>query len=142
MSTSPVEPNAPETVTSQVEELRRLHNVRPLEPREEGCAIGSLPNGVYGFSYAPGQDEVPVFSKRSFHSFEIHKRTDGAGYLIGFVTSAEARDIESGNPVGTIQLFPDAWEKADCLVSVPISRVTLARRLPREAGNPLPVTIG
>ena len=141
MSTSPTAGQELESALSPMDALRLQHKVRPLQAHEEGCALGSLPNGVYGYSYAPGQDEVPVFSKRAFHSFEIHKAADGAQYLTGFVTAREAKELQAENHGATIQLFPDPWESSDCLVSVPISRVALARRLPREPGNPLPVTL-
>lgn len=142
MNPSPTVGENPGAASLLIEQLRVQHQVRPLAEHEEGWALSSLPNGVCGYTYAPGQDEVPVFSKRSFHSFEIHKAADGVQYLIGFVTPAEAQAVQAGTPGASIQLFPDAWEKSNCVVSVDVSRVALPRRLPRDAGNPLPVTMG
>src|SRR5277367_559002 len=75
-----------------LQDLRTRHQVRALTPEEEGTAIAVLPSGVYGFTYAPGQPEVPLFSKNSYHSFEMHKAADGTEYVLGFVTPSEASD--------------------------------------------------
>lgn len=141
MNSSPTVDPSPQAASLLIEKLRLQHQVRPLDPREEGAALGSLSNGVYGYTYAPVQDEVPVFSRRSFHSFEIHKAADGAEYLIGFVTASEAQTIQAGTPGASIRLFPDPWENSDCVVSVLISPGALPKRLPREDGNPVPITI-
>ncbi|HEV2689415.1 MAG TPA: hypothetical protein VGV35_12705, partial [Bryobacteraceae bacterium] len=63
------------------ETLRARHQVRPLRPEEEGFAVERLAPGVYGFTYAPGQDEVPIFAHASYHSFEIHKLADQTVYI-------------------------------------------------------------
>ncbi len=124
-----------------IEALRIRHEVRPLQAQEEGQAIGALPPGVYGFTFAPGQDEIPVFSKRSYHSFEVHKANDGSQHLIGFVAPAEAQLIEGNQQGAPIQLFPEPWQNAQCIVSVPLSHMGVGKRSPREDGNPFLFTI-
>ena len=137
MSASPKSSQTAETGPPTVETLRLQHQVRPLTREEEGTAIGALSVGVYGYTCAPGFDEVPVFSKRTYHSFEMHKAGDGAEYLIGFVTSQEAKDLELGKQGAAIRLFPEAWENSPCLVSVPVLQILAPKRLPpREDGNP------
>jgi hypothetical protein len=142
MSTSPKSSQTAEATPLTVETLRTQHQVRPLTSQEEGTAIGALSSGVYGYTCAPGFDEVPVFSKRTYHSFEAHKAADGAEYLIGFVTLEEAKNLELREPGAAIRLFPDAWENSQCLVSVPVLQIVAPKRLPpREDGNPFLFTI-
>ena len=124
-----------------LEELRRRHGVRALGAEEEGCAIARLPAGVYGFTYSPGQPEVPVFAKKDYQAFEIHKAADGTEYVVGFVTQKEASDLAAGNEGAAIRMFPDPWEGSQTLVRVDASRIVPPRRMPRENGNPFPFTI-
>ncbi|MBZ5611877.1 MAG: hypothetical protein LAP38_26755 [Acidobacteriia bacterium] len=124
-----------------IEQLRILHGVRPLQPEEEGSATARLPAGVYGYSYAPGQPETPVFAKKDYHSFEVHKAADGTEYAIGFVTPEEASQLAAAKEGAAIQLFPDPWEGSRFLVSVRVSGIAATKRMPREAGNPFPFTI-
>jgi len=124
-----------------IEALRASHQVRHLRPEEEGSAVGALPVGVYGFAYAPGHDAVPLFAKKSYHSFEVHKSVDGTAYLLGFVTPQEAADLEAGKEGAAIRLYPDPWESSQSLVTVPLSRILSPKRMPREDGNPFPFTV-
>jgi hypothetical protein len=124
-----------------IEQLRTQHGVRPLQPEQEGSGISRLPAGLYGFAYAPGQPETPIFSKKNYHSFEVHKAADGTEYLIGFVTPEEASDLAAVKEGAAIRLFPDPWEQSQTLASVPVSRIAPPKRMPREDGNPFPFTI-
>ena len=103
--------------------------------------MAALPNGVYGFTYAPGQPEVPLFSKHNYHSFEVHKTADGTEYILGFVTQPEAEDLEASKEGAAIRLFPGPWENSQSLVSVPVAGILPPKRMPREDGNPLPFTL-
>jgi hypothetical protein len=124
------------------EALRARHQVRPLQPDEEGFSVTRLPPGVYGFAYAPGQDEVPVFAGHSYHSFEIHKLTDGVLFLLGFVTPEEAQALEAGQPGAAVTLYPAPWEDSQVLVSVPANRMVAPNKLlRREDGNPFHFTL-
>ena len=125
-----------------VERLRVQHGVRPLTSEEEGFSPERLPNGVYGYAYAPAEDEVPLFAAKSYHSFEMHKAADGGVFLIGYLTPEDASQLEAGKEGAALQLFPDPWEKAQTLVSVPVSKMLTAKKiLRREVGNPLHFTI-
>ena len=127
--------------TAELETLRSSHKVRVLEAEEEGSPASSLPAGVYGFTYAPGQPEVPLFSKHNYHCFEVHKIADGTEYLIGFVTPSEASDIAAAKEGAAIRLFPAPWEDSQSLVSIPASGILAPKRMPREDGNPFPCTL-
>src|SRR5579871_3009525 len=120
MSSSPQPSQSMDNASLTVEALRQRHQVRPLSSEEEGTAIGNLSPGVYGFTCAPGFDEVPVFSRKTYHSFEVHKASDGVEYLLGFVTPQEASDLELQKQGAAIRLFPDAWENSQVPVSVPV----------------------
>jgi hypothetical protein len=124
------------------ESLRDLHKVRPLKKEEEGSAVAKLSAGVYGYTCAPGFDEVPIFSKKTYHSFEVHKASDGTEYLLGYVTPQEAAELDTRNQGKPVRLFPEAWEASTSLVSVPFSDIQAPKRLPpREDGNPFPFNI-
>jgi hypothetical protein len=141
MSTPANTPSSAGGTGATIETLRSRHQVRLIEPTEEGCALNGLPAGVYGFAYAPGHDEVPVFAKKSYHSFEVHKAADGSEYLIGFVTPQEASDLEASRAGASIRLFPDSWQTSQILVSAPLARMIPPKRMPREDGNQFPFTI-
>jgi len=138
MSSPSIPPAAADTGDAGREEMRRRHGVRALSGEEEGTSIAKLPAGVYGFAYAPGQPEVPIFAKRDYHSFEVHKAADGTEYLIGFVTQNEASDLAVEREGAAIRLFPEPWEAAQSLVRVPAEKIVAPKRMPREAGNPFP----
>ena len=135
-------PSEPAPVLSQeLQSLRAAHQVRPLKPDEEGSAVAALPSGVYGFTYAPGQPEVPLFSRQGYHSFEVHKASDGTEYLLGFVTQLEASDLDASKEGAAILLFPSPWENSQSLVRVPVAGIVPSKRMPREGGNPFPFTL-
>ena len=128
----------PETSAPQdLAELRAARRLRPVTEAEEGLSTAKLPNGVYGFAYAPQEAAIPLFGKKSWHSFEMHKLDDGSEHLAGFVTPEQAGWIRSGEHV-EVTLFPDPWEDATEVVSVPMARVVPSKRGPsREGGNGL-----
>ncbi len=129
------------TIPTDPSALRVSHHVRLVEASEEGVAADRQPNGVYGFAYAPQEAAIPLFSKKSWHSFEIHKLPDGALHLVGYVSAADAGFIQSGEHV-EVTLFPDPWENSTQLVSVPLTRVVPSKRGPsRDGGNGLKIEL-
>jgi len=128
-------------LSGSIEELRSRDTLRTLENEEEGCSISRLPKGVYGFTYSPDQSEIPVFSKKNYHSFELHKLSDGTACILGFVTEAEALEIKAEKGGASIRLFPDPWQASQTLVRVPLDHMVAPKRMPREDGNPFPFTI-
>lgn len=132
----------PETIaTPEVIQLRAGRQLRLVEAAEEGTAAEKQPNGVYGFTYSPQEAAVPLFGKKNWHSFEYHKLPDGSQHLVGFVSPPESALVQSGQHV-EVTLFPDPWEEATRLVSVPMSRVVPSKRGPsREGGNGLKIEL-
>lgn len=131
----------PESTVNDLEHLRAANGLRPLEEAEEGFAADCQPNGVYGFTYAPAESALPLFLKKTWHSFEVHKLQDGELQLVGFVTAKEAELIRQGLQ-GEVTLFPDPWEASTELVSVPIARAMPSKRGPsREGGNGLKIAL-
>ena len=124
------------------ETLRLRHGVRLVTPEEEGFALQRLPNGVYGFTQAPGQAEIPVFAKGSVHSFEAHKDPDGAEFIVGFITAEHAQRLASDQEGAEMTLYPDEWGDAREIVAIALTRMAPQRRsLTREDGNPLRFTL-
>ena len=120
----------------ELEALRAEHGVRLLTEQEEGLGVAGIPQGVYGFAYAPSTDEIPLFQNKTFQAFEIHKLAGGADLLIGFVTPKEAIDIEMGNKTAEIRLYPEPYAEATRLVSVNLAAIVTNKKGPaRTDGN-------
>lgn len=136
----------PRTLLSLMEpepsqELRSEYKLRPLTKEEEGLALAKLPTGVYGFSYAPAT-ETPLFARKSYHSFEVHKISDGTGYLIAFVTAADADRLCARNEEIEVIVYPDPHEAASTLVSIPFDRLLSSLYKPiRHDANALPLRL-
>ena len=141
MSATPNSPPAAHSAES-IDTLRIRHEVRSLSTEEEGSHFRSLPLGVYGFATAPAMDTFPLFAKKTYHSFEVHRAADGVDYLIGFVSEPEAAALASRKEGAAVRLFPDPWQTSQHLVAVELSRIVAPpKALPREDGNPFPFAI-
>jgi hypothetical protein len=115
--------------------LREEHGVRPLTEDEEGTGIDQLPEGVYGFTCAVGQWDAPLFRKKIFLSYEMHKLRDGSPVLIGYVSPEDAERMRRREGRVTIHLFPDRQEEATHLVSVPLFRVRRHKQHSERTGH-------
>lgn len=125
----------------QREQLRSEYKLRPLNGKEEGLGIANLPNGVYGFSYAPAT-ETPLFAKKSYRSFEVQKLSDGSAYVVGFVSAADAERLRARNEEVEVTVYPDPYEEASTIVSIPFDRVLTNLYKPiRTDGNALPLKL-
>lgn len=120
----------------EIERLRTLNGVRLIDKQQNGTGIARQPNGVYGFTYAP-QQESPLFHKKSFHSFEMHKLPDGSVHLLGFVTEEAAAKLSASGEYFDLDLYPDPWESSVKAVSIPSSRILENKGPSREPGNAL-----
>ena len=121
----------------QIEQLRTEHNLRALASAEEGLGLGKLPVRVFGFSYAPAT-ETPLFGRKSYHSFEVHKLVDGSTFLLAFVTAADSDRIQSHKEDMDVTVYPDAYEAATTLVRIPFDRIISNHYKPiRYDGNAL-----
>ena len=129
--------NTATAATAELEQLRSERSLRALTADEEGTDIYRLPDGVFGFTYAPGLKEVPVFSKRHYGGFEVHRQPGGKIHLVGFVTVDEKAAISSSKRAVQVVIFPASWEQSTELVSVVDARLQPAKKaVAREDGNP------
>jgi hypothetical protein len=119
-----------------VERLRARNGVRLMDKQQNGTGIARQPNGVYGFTYAPHQ-ESPLFHQKSFHSFEMHKLSDGSVHIIGFVTEEAAAKLSASDEYFDLDLYPDPWESSVQAVSIPSSGILENKGPSREPGNAL-----
>jgi hypothetical protein len=110
-------------LTRELERIRSAHRLRPLTDTESGSGVNRLPNGVFGFTYSPVEENFPLFNDRDLRSFEGHKLEDGSIYLLGFLTREEKEAFEKTGAGPTIHLFPDPKAEADQLVRVPLARI-------------------
>ncbi len=106
-----------------LEALRTQHQVRLLTDQEEGCGVPWLPDGVYGFTSAVMQRDAPFFKKPIYQGYEVHKRPDGAVFIIGFVSLEDAGKLDAGETFVTIHLLPERREGASELVAIPLAHV-------------------
>ena len=136
---TPEETSQSPQTESELDRLRAAHQVTLIDPDDEGTGFEQLPVGVYGFSYAP-QQEAPLFGKKMYQNFEVHKHADGVMGVIGYVNEADFATLEAGR-AGTIHLYPDPYEQATRLVSVRMSRVLRAKSPTRDHGNALPLDL-
>jgi hypothetical protein len=103
--------------------------------------VHALPAGVFGFSYAPAT-ETPLFARKSYHSFEVHKRGDGSVHMLAFVTQSEADRLSAHGDDLHVTVYPDSYEQSDTLVSIPFERILTSLYKPvRRDGNAVPLTI-
>jgi hypothetical protein len=125
----------------ETERLRRERNLRELKSEEEGTDVFKLPDGLYGFTYSAGQNEMPIFSKNPYSSFEIHRLATGEVHILGFVTPAEKAQIQARERI-ELQVFPQPFGDATAMVSLDMKLITPAKKgLPRTDGNPFKTTV-
>ncbi len=117
------------------EKLRAERKLRLIASSEEGTSIDMTPEGVYGFTYSPGTEGVPLYLKHTFQSFEVHKLFNGSLHLLGYMTAAEAAAFASGKDAAELKLYPEPYEDAQTFVSLPQERVLKAKPASRELGN-------
>lgn len=128
---------ARETGTDQERQAIRLQNaVRVVTKEEDGRPLDRLPGGVYGFSYSPASDAIPLFTRHAAASFEIHKPATGPYQILGYVAPAQAE--AQGQDV---KLYPDAYGEATQLIALPADRITRLKGPSRAGGNCLDVTL-
>lgn len=94
-----------------------------------------LPDGVFGYTTSPATDEVPLFDIPIVRCFEIHKVAGGELRWIGYVTEKEAEAFKAGVEPVSIDLYPDPYDQASVLISVPETRVDRRKPPTRDHGN-------
>jgi hypothetical protein len=109
--------------TADQEALRVAHQVRPVNPEEEGTGVNALPGGVYGFTYSPGLPNAPLFALRRYRSYETHKLPSGEVFVIGFATPEVARTLSTTSEEITLQIHPQPEAAFDTLVTIRYSQI-------------------
>lgn len=109
--------------TADQERLRASHAVRLVADVEEGTGVDKLPGGVYGFTYAPGLPNAPLFGTKRYRSYEIHKLATDETFVVAFADSDTAREIASGAGAAHVRVQPDPQSGAPTLVTIPYSRI-------------------
>jgi hypothetical protein len=128
--------------TADQETLRTVHQVRLVTTAEEGTGVNALPCGVYGFTYAPGLPNAPLFATRRYRSFETHKLPSGDIFVIGFATREAVTAMSSALTDVNVNVQPEPEGEATVLVTVPYSRIRHHRQYaaPNQHGFPVTVT--
>jgi hypothetical protein len=129
------------TLSPERQALRARAQVRLIRPEEEGFGIRRLPEGVYGFSSAASTDEIPLFARPVYGAFEVHKLAGGEVAWVGYVREGDLRRFEQGGEPFDMELYPEPWGDATCLVSLPASRVDRRKPQARENGMPMRVEV-
>lgn len=116
----------PQLLTKETEtqfaDIRAPRNLRIVDATEDGTGCDQLPNGVYGYTYSPFEDNFPFFVQRELRNYESHKTQDGEVVVIGFLTVEEKSRFD-GQDDATIHLFPEPNGDATEIVSLSSKRV-------------------
>jgi hypothetical protein len=128
-------------IQQQLSSLRERKGLALIAAEREGAPLATLPDNIYGFTFSPVNESTPLFAKRQFQSFEVHKLTSGIVHLLGFLTEKEAATFFDGKDALECNLFPEPFGDSTRLVEVPLERIAKAKPLSRASGNYMPVTL-
>lgn len=120
--------------------VRVRNSVRLIRSEEEGFPIHRLPDGVYGFSYSPATEALPLFSRHAVGAFELHKPAAGGPQILGYVTPQQAAAFAE-NQLQDVKFYPDPFGDARALVAIPSERIVRAKGPSRLEGNYLELTV-
>lgn len=108
--------------------LRSRQHLRTLEPTEEGLTLSVVACGVFGFAQT-GLLQQPsylvIYQKDNGTRFEIHKKRDGSGHLVGFISSETASSLERGDrPISfPVTIFASMVKEELKIVSIPLDMI-------------------
>jgi hypothetical protein len=128
-------------VEKQLEVLRSRKGLKLVTPDHEGTPLGALPDGTYGFTYSPVNESTPLYAKRLFQCFEIHRVSDADVHLIGFATPQEEQIIRAGTEPLDFRLYPEPNGASGVLVEISLERVERAKPVSRSEGNYMPISL-
>jgi len=123
----------------QLEALRQRKQLMPVGPELEGTPLAALPESIYGFTYSPLNESTPLFKKRTFQSFEVHKLPDGHVQLLVYVSPQQAGQIKSAKEPLDVNVYPEPHGEATELIELPLDRIARAKPSSRQDGNFIPV---
>lgn len=104
------------------ESIRKKNGVALVSEAQDGTGLHRLPQGVYGFTYAPAMSDSPLFRKSGSRTFEVHK-CGGNEFLIGYLTAADAARLNGRDTIDLL-VYPAPEGASSVLAEVPLSRVT------------------
>lgn len=138
-------PQPATTITPELDQrladLRSQKGLKAVASDQEGSPLASVAENTFGYTSSPLGPSTPLFAKRIFQCFEVHKLTGGIVHLLGFVTEKEAaRVFESGQAV-ELNLYPEPREESSRLVEIPLERIARAKPLTRSDGNYMGMTV-
>jgi hypothetical protein len=133
-------PLSPE-LERQFAAVRERRNLTRVTDELEGVPLSALPDNVYGYTYSPVNESTPLFAKRAFQCFEVHKLEAGVVHLLGFVTPQEAELFHAGQESLDLRLYPEPKDNSTTLIEVPLERVAKAKPVSRSDGNYMPLQL-
>jgi hypothetical protein len=134
-------PSIPPDLEKQLASLRQSKGLTLVAVEKEGAPLATLPDNLFGFTFSPVNESTPLFTKRQFQSFEVHKLTNGVVHLLGFLTEKEAATFFNGKESMDCHLYPEPRDSSTRLVEVPLERVAKARAVSRSDGNYMPLSL-
>ncbi|HBY59153.1 MAG TPA: hypothetical protein DEH78_04990 [Solibacterales bacterium] len=140
-STSPT-PNVENPSERERQAFRARNAVRLVRTEEEGAPFNRLPSNVYGFTYSPNSEGLPLYAKHTLMSFEVHKLPNGEVEFIGYLTAKDAEAIERQEDFPTVTFFPAEYNDAKTIIALRRSRIERMKGPSRENGNYLTLTLG
>ncbi len=121
--------------------LREQKGLALVAVEKEGAPLATLPDNLYGFTFSPVNESTPLFTKRQFQCFEVHKLAAGIVHLLGFLTEKEAATFFGGKEPLVCHLYPEPLGESTRLVEVPLERIAKAKPVSRSSGNYMPLTL-
>ena len=125
----------------QLAALRERKGLALIAAEREGAPLATLPDNLFGFTFSPVNESTPLFAKRQFQCFEVHKLTAGVVHLLGFLTEKEASTFFQGKEAMECHLYPEPLAESTRLVEVPLERIAKAKPVSRSSGNYMPITV-
>ena len=134
-------PNISPEIEQQFASIRNPRNLTLVTDELEGVALAALPDNIYGFSYSPVNESTPLFARRTFQVFEVHKLERGEVHVLGYLTPKEAQLLKEGKEPLDLRLYPEPRDESTAIVSIPFDRVAKTRNVSRSDGNYMPIQI-
>jgi hypothetical protein len=132
---------AAEPLEVELQALRLKDGVRPVSPLEETFPLSMLPEGVYGFSAAPGLTDSPVLRSKQPELFEVHKLEGGEVLVVGFVSPADASARVDSAKRYEVVLHSAPGEGVSTPFSIPLSHVVRCAHVRSEQQSILEVQL-
>ncbi|MFN7919019.1 MAG: hypothetical protein U0Q16_02920 [Bryobacteraceae bacterium] len=127
-------------IENELQSRRQSRGLQPVASELEGTPLGSLPDCVYGYTYSPVNDSTPLYAKRLFQCFEVHRLPGGVVHVLGFATPQEAQSLAARAALD-FNLYPEPNGNSTTLVEISMERVLKAKPVSRSDGNYMPLSL-